>query len=623
MLPLDAIARDIRADVIDALSAIGHEHRGHPGASLSIVDIVTALYFDVMRVDPAAPADPDRDRFVLSKGHGCMALYAALARRGFFDRAHLRTFRHVDSLLQGHPDMRKTPGIDMTSGSLGHGLPAAVGMALDARMRDSPSITYVLLGDGELQEGLVWEGAMAAAKYRLDRLVAIVDCNGLQSSGRVADIMPIEPLAAKWEAFGWRVADVDGHDVRRIAEALRARAAGTPTVVLARTVKGKGDPRMEGDNRWHQACPAIAPAAPAVDPRGRPMASCRAAFGDVVLALWREGRPIAVVTSDTCASMGLDAFARAAPHAHVEVGIAEQNLVTVAAGLAANGRTVIAATYATFASMRTLEQIRTFLAYPNLRVIVAAGLGGLSGGIEGVAHEALEDIGVLRCVPNLVIMNPADAGATRAMMRAAADHAGPVYLRLGRDDSPVLFDEPYSFAIGRGQVLARHGDEVALLTSGPIAADVLEAAERLASAGIGCTVAEFPTIKPIDADLIVRMRGHASHLFAIEEHGTIGGLGSAVADVLTGADPAVLHRIGIDDRFLESGSPRELRAKYGLTAGAIAARVRETVTAAERHRPQQDVSEADRQRRRGNDPRPGERHRREQDEHRRRRTAKQ
>ncbi len=258
---LDGIAADLRRDVIDALEHAGHEHRGHPGASLSIVDLITVLYFDVMRIDPARPDWPDRDRFVLSKGHGCMALYAALARRGFFDPQHLRTFRRAGSILQGHPDMRKTPGVDMTSGSLGHGLSAGVGLALDARARGSASRTFVLLGDGELQEGLVWEGAMAGAKYALETLVAFVDCNGLQSSGHVDDIMPIEPLADKWRGFGWQVETADGHDLREILTAVAAAgSSGRPTVVLARTVKGKGVAYMEGDNRWHQASPTSAEA---------------------------------------------------------------------------------------------------------------------------------------------------------------------------------------------------------------------------------------------------------------------------------------------------------------------------------------------------------------------------
>ena len=602
---LDGIAAGIRRDVIDALEHAGHEHRGHPGASLSIVDLITALYFDVMRIDPARPDWPDRDRFVLSKGHGCMALYAALARRGFFDPRHLRTFRRAGSILQGHPDMRKTPGVDMTSGSLGHGLSAGVGLALDARARGSASRTFVLLGDGELQEGLVWEGAMAAAKYALDTLVAFVDCNGLQSSGHVDAIMPIEPLADKWRAFGWQVETADGHAMDEILSVVAASgSSGRPTVVLARTIKGKGVAYMEGDNRWHQACPTSAkatvgkptvadatvgeptvaeatvrePATTAAGPTdtaGRAVASCRAAFGETVLELFHEGRPVMAVTSDTRSSMGLDEFAREAPGQHVEVGIAEQNLITVAAGLAASGRTVFAATYATFASMRAVEQIRTFLAYPRLNVIVVAGLGGLTGGIEGVAHLALEDLGMLRCVPDLVILTPADAVETRQLVRAAADRQGPVYIRLGRDDSPVVCDGRDAVTIGPGRILAEHGWDAALLTSGLITAEVLDAAGTLSADGIACAVIEFPTLKPIDQHLILRAAGRARHLFTIEEHSIVGGLGSAVAEVLADAAPTVLHRIGTNDVFLESGSPPELREKYGLTAGAIAARVRQ------------------------------------------------
>jgi transketolase len=337
-------AAAIRRDTLDVLSAIGDEHRGHPGASLSIVELITALYFDIMRVDPARPDWPDRDRFVLSKGHGCLALYVALARRGYFDPAELRTFRSVDSLLQGHPDMRRTPGVDMTSGSLGHGLSTGVGLALDARQRGSPARVYVVLGDGELQEGLVWEGAMAAAKYGLANLTALVDVNGLQSGGRVSETMPIEPLAAKWRAFGWRVTSIDGHDLGAIvASAQRAMSQSRPSVILARTVKGKGVAWMEGNNRWHQACPPRdAPseslATPAPRPEPRLLASTRAAFGDAVLQLLRAGRDLMVVTSDTRSSMGLDAVAREFPDRHVEVGIAEQNLLAVAAGLAAGGR---------------------------------------------------------------------------------------------------------------------------------------------------------------------------------------------------------------------------------------------------------------------------------------------
>jgi transketolase len=614
---LQRTAERVRREIVDVLADIGHDHRGHPGAALSITDIVTALYFDVMRIDPARPDWRDRDRFVLSKGHGCMALYVALARRGYFDAGHLRSFRAVDSILQGHPDMRRTPGVDMTSGSLGHGVSAAVGIALDLRARRSPAHVYVVLGDGELQEGLIWEGAMAAAKYRLGSLTAFVDCNGLQSGGRVEDVMPLEPLAAKWRAFGWRVLAIDGHDMRQIVRAAtKARTATRPTVILARTIKGKGVAYMEGNNCWHQACPREGPAAdPPVlsQPLEPPVrrGSTRAAFGRAVLELAAQNSELMVITSDTCSSMGLDDFARQFPERHVEVGIAEQNLITVGAGLAASGRTVFVATYATFASMRAIEQVRTFLAYPRLPVVVVAGLGGVTGGIEGVAHIALEDLGMLRCIPGLVILNPADAIATRQAILAAAGHGGPVYVRLGRDDSPVLFDDTYTLTIGKGRMLVNDGWDAALLTSGLITAAALDAAATLRRAGIRCTVVEFPTLKPFDRDLLLWVRARAAALFTIEEHSVIGGLGSAVLEALAASAPAIINRIGTDDRFLESGTPDELREKYGLTADAIVRRVRDVTCdlgAVGAQRGEHRVEESTGERRTGERRRPGKRH---------------
>ena len=273
--------------------------------------------------------------------------------------------------------------------------------------------------------------------------------------------------------------------------------------------------------------------------------------------------------------MGLDEAARWFPERCIDVGIAEQNLIAVAAGLAAGGRTVFAATYATFASLRALEQIRSFVALPGLRVIVAAGLGGLSGGIEGVCHLAVEDVGILRCVPNLVILNPADAVAAKRATLAAAEHDGPVYLRLGRDDTPILFDDGYPFTIGKAVVLEERGFDAVLLTSGLVTAEVLDAAAVLRRRGIGSTVIEFPTLKPLDRDAVRSAAARPGPIFTVEEHSVVGGLGSAVIEVLGEDAPARVVRLGLPDRFLESGTPSELRAKYGLTAAAIAARVAE------------------------------------------------
>lgn len=240
----------------DILNMIYKAKAGHPGGSLSAADIITALYFHVLNVDPANPDNPDRDRFILSKGHACPALYAALAERGFFDKEILGTLRQYHSILQGHPDMNKVPGLDMTAGSLGNGLSVGVGMALSARMHKQDYMTYVLLGDGECQEGMVWEAAMAAAHHDLKNLIAIVDCNAVQINGWVNDIMRVEPFADKWRGFGWYVIEIDGHDMQQILKALHdARAMRHPTVILARTVKGKGVTFMEDNSAWHGAAP--------------------------------------------------------------------------------------------------------------------------------------------------------------------------------------------------------------------------------------------------------------------------------------------------------------------------------------------------------------------------------
>jgi transketolase len=251
---LEAQARTIRKDIVTMI----HEARsGHPGGSLSATDIVTALYFHFMRVDPARPRWEDRDRFVLSKGHACPVWYACLARKGFFPVEKLLTLRQIDSLLQGHPDMTKTPGVDMTTGSLGQGLSAAIGMALGLKLDRKPARVYAVLGDGELDEGQVWEAALSAAKYGLDNLLAVVDRNNLQLDGPCDQIMPMEPLAAKWEAFNWQVLEMDGHDMRQILTTIEAALAvrGRPTVIIAHTIKGKGVSYMENDCDWHGRAP--------------------------------------------------------------------------------------------------------------------------------------------------------------------------------------------------------------------------------------------------------------------------------------------------------------------------------------------------------------------------------
>lgn len=240
-----------------AMDAVFSAASGHIGGSLSVADILTVLYFHTMKVDPEAPQAPDRDRLVLSKGHTTPALYATLALKGYFPVEELKLFRSVEGHYSGHPDMVHVPGVDMSTGSLGQGISAAVGMALAGQMDRKDHRIYAVLGDGEVEEGQVWEAAMAAAKYHLDNLCAVVDVNGLQIDGKTADVMPSEPLDKKFEAFNWNVIQVDGQDIAAVAAAFEAakKGKGKPTVILARTVKGKGVSFMEGKASWHGAAP--------------------------------------------------------------------------------------------------------------------------------------------------------------------------------------------------------------------------------------------------------------------------------------------------------------------------------------------------------------------------------
>ena len=240
-----------------AMDAVFSAASGHIGGSLSVADILTVLYFHTMKVDPEAPQAPDRDRLVLSKGHTTPALYATLALKGYFPVEELKLFRSVEGHYSGHPDMVHVPGVDMSTGSLGQGISAAGGMALAGQMDRKDHRIYAVLGDGEVEEGQVWEAAMAAAKYHLDNLCAVVDVNGLQIDGKTADVMPSEPLDKKFEAFNWNVIQVDGHDIAAVAAAFEAakKGKGKPMVILARTVKGKGVSFMEGDAGWHGKAP--------------------------------------------------------------------------------------------------------------------------------------------------------------------------------------------------------------------------------------------------------------------------------------------------------------------------------------------------------------------------------
>jgi len=244
------LCKKFRIELIKCLHTVGS---GHPGGSLSATEIITTLYFHELNVNPKNPNDPDRDRFILSKGHAAPMLYLNLAEKGYFDKSELSSLRQMNHMLQGHPCAKTTPGIDLSTGPLGLGISAAVGMAIAGRLDKKGYNVYILIGDGETQEGIIWEAAMAASKYKLDNLIVILDHNKVQLDGTIDEIMPLGDINAKWESFGWKVIETNGHNIKDISSALEEakRAKGKPTIIIAETVKGKGISFMEGKNIWH------------------------------------------------------------------------------------------------------------------------------------------------------------------------------------------------------------------------------------------------------------------------------------------------------------------------------------------------------------------------------------
>ena len=297
--------------------------------------------------------------------------------------------------------------------------------------------------------------------------------------------------------------------------------------------------------------------------------STREAFGIALLELAQEGLDIVVVSADTSKSMGVNLLKNKYPQRCFDCGIAEQDMIMVAAGLSAAGKISFAVSYSVFTSMRALEQIRTFVCYPNLNVKVIAGLGGFSAGIEGVTHMALEDLGIIRCISNIVIVNPADYYSAINITKKIAMISKPVYMRLGRDPSPVIFDNNYHFEIGKANLVLDEGNDIGIITSGIILTEVLVAAKELINRGIKLKLLEMPTLKPIDEEAIINLAKTARKLITIEEHNIIGGLYSAVSEILCKYFPKQVYPIAAPDKFTESGLPADLLKKYKLDNESI------------------------------------------------------
>jgi transketolase len=598
---LQNIATRLRLDSVRATTAAGS---GHPSSCCSAAELAAALFFAEMRYDRRHPEDPDNDRFVLSKGHAAPLLYAAWAEAGIIDRDALLTLRRFDSDLEGHPTPR-LPWVDVATGSLGQGLCAGVGIALNARRIASEYRTYVLLGDGETAEGSVWEAAHAAAFFKLDSLCAITDVNALGQSRPTQWAHDVDAYAARWRAASWHVIVVDGHDLTQVLLALdEARVTtGRPTMIVAKTIKGKGISFVEGKLGWHgralkkgqefdaaiaelesqlvDETEPLSPPAPRIVTRAEPRRAAlgpptyamgekvatREAFCTALARLGVVDDRVVVLDADVGNSTFSETFEKQAPDRFYECYIAEQVMIGAAMGLAARGAIPFPSTFAAFLT-RAADFIR-MAAISNVNIKMAGSHAGVSIGEDGPSQMALEDLAMMRAQPNVTVLYPCDAVSTDRLVEAMAAHHGPAYMRTSRPKTPVVYSTDETFPVGGLKVLRQSPSDVAtVIGAGVTVFEALSAYDQLAARGTFIRVIDLYSVQPVDAAALVRCaRETKGRVITVEDHYPAGGIGDAVASAIAAAGFTV-HRLAVRE-IPRSGTPDELLDHYGISSKHI------------------------------------------------------
>ena len=624
---------------------------GHAGGTLSAMDYTAALYLKVAEHDPKNPNWAGRDRIIWSTGHKAPSLYLGLAFAGFCALEDVVTLRKLSSPFQGHPHWLKLPGVEVSTGSLGQGLSIAVGMALAARLDGQKHKVFCIMGDGEQQEGQVWEAAMEAGHFHLDNVIAIIDCNRLQIDGWVKDVMEVQPLDAKYASFGWEVLHCDGHNMKQLVEAFeKARAVvGKPVVILADTVKGKGVSFMEDQAGWHGKTPNVEELEAGLKELGLteriPVAALLARAKkyqsemDAKLAAkmpkfahdywWNTGETMKVKMEPTrkgfgqslaangdderVVCLGLDIsgsitisdFYAGKPERMkrwISMGIAEQSATAACAGLAREGKLPVMGSYATFSAARNLDQIRTSVCYGNFNVMIAGAHGGVSVRPDGATHQALEDLFAMMGLPNMSVVVPCDAEETRkATDYLLLKHVGPKYIRFAREATPVVTNKETPFDFGKANVIRlrkecasfaegfetiladKYKDEhedLSIIACGPMVPEAMRAALILKHEfGYETRVVNLHTLKPIDAEAVIRAAAETGVVITAEEH-QIGALAWRVSGLLTACrelygKPVITGAIGVKDRFGDSGAPWELIKELEVSGEHIAKKAEE------------------------------------------------
>jgi transketolase len=601
---LKGIANQLRIHSINATTAAGS---GHPTSCCSAADVVAALFFAQMKYDPKNPHYYNNDRFILSKGHAAPLLYAAWAENGFVPVSELNTLRQFTSELEGHPTPRLAFA-DIATGSLGQGLGAGVGMALAGRLDKLDYNTYVLMGDGEIAEGSVWEAASLAGYYKLNNLIAIVDANRLGQSQETAFGHNIGVYRDRFEAFGWRVEDIDGHDIEEILEVLSGVGLDDkPLAIVAKTYKGAGISFLQDKEGWHgkplnkeEAAKAIAELQPNtksgigveiakptslpepqnVAPASYPpinykigdSVATREAYGNALLRIGDADKRVVALDGDTKNSTFAEKFIKKDPERGFECFIAEQNMVGVSMGFSARGKVPFASTFACFFT-RAYDHIRVAgISQSNVKVV--GSHVGVSIGEDGPSQMGLEDLAMMRAVVGATVLYPADAVCAERLVEQMALTKGIFYLRTSRPKTAVIYNNDESFPIGGAKVLRQNsGDKVTVVAAGVTLYEALKAADQLKDEGIGITVIDAYSIKPLGKkEILAAAQKTNNTVITVEDHYTEGGLGDAVAGELS-VEGIKVHKLAVT-HLARSGKPEELLAWFGIDAAGIVKKVK-------------------------------------------------
>lgn len=582
---LKAIAKRLRFKVLEMTSLAGS---GHPTSCLSCAEIISCLFFEEMRYNVKKPQDLGNDEFVLSKGHASPILWAAYAEAGIIKEKALASYRKIDSVLEGHPTPRM-PWVKAATGSLGQGLSIGLGMASALKLRKLPSRVFVLLGDGECAEGNVWEAAEIAAKYSVNNLTVILDCNRLGQSGETLHGHQVGAWQRKFAAFGWNTSVIDGHNIPDILKALRwARNTPGPCIIIAMTLKGAGVSFLEDKPGWHgkalkpdQLNKALAelgtyphvnipvkpgrnvkpvalklykPAGPKY--KKDELVATRQAFGTMLEKLGK-GSKIICLDGDVKNSTYSEKFKKSYNKQFIDCYIAEQNMVGMAAGIQAKGFKPFVCTFAAFLE-RAHDQIR-MAAIGNADIAFVGSHCGVSIGEDGPSQMGLEDLSMFRCIPDSVILYPCDAVSAERCTALLARHKGIGFLRTSRPKTPVIYKISEAFKIGGCKVLKKPSrTKAVVIAAGVTVHEALKAAEIVK----GTAVIDAYSIKPLDVKTI-RKICKGKKVIVVEDHYAEGGLGEAVANLGIPVTHLAVKSVP------RSGSPVNLMKRHKIDADAI------------------------------------------------------